>query len=35
MSVSGMDLQGIIYCRFPLTHEIIYGELSITEHVNL
>jgi hypothetical protein len=31
VSISGIDLLGVMYRRFPLTHEVIHGEFGAIE----
>jgi hypothetical protein len=33
--ISGIDLLGVMYRRFPLTHEIIHGEFGAIKRLNL
>jgi hypothetical protein len=35
VSISGINLLGVMYCRFPLTHEVIHGEFGAIELLNL
>lgn len=35
MPISGIDLLGVMYRKFPLAHGNICRELGIIEHVNL
>jgi hypothetical protein len=35
VSISGIDLLGVIYRRFPSTHGIIHGEFGAIEYLNL
>lgn len=34
LSISGIDLLGVIYRRFPSTRGITHGELGTIEHLN-
>ena len=35
VSISGIDLLGVMYCRFPLTHGVIHGGFGVIEYLNL
>ena len=34
MSISGVDLLGVMYLRFSLAHGDIHGEFGTIEHLN-
>jgi hypothetical protein len=35
VSISSIDLLGVMYRRFPSTHEVIHGEFGAIEQLNL
>ena len=35
MSISGIELLGVMYLRFPLAHGNIHAEFGAIEHLNL
>ena len=35
MSISGINLVGVMYRRFPLTHGVIHEEFGVIERLNL